>query len=198
VDVPYIPGTYICNIGDMTERWTNDLFRSTKHRVVNMVKKERYSLPLFSGPTPETIVRGAPGCCAAQRLACLSATTQMVCHPAKALVDGRLLRSPLATCRTSASVHAAGQVPSHLRAVRRRPQVPTRLRFRIPGAQVCRHACAVRGAQPRRGHRGGAGGGGCRVSGCAAACGTLRGWVGGWQGSCWACWGAGGKRTPGL
>lgn len=56
VDVPHMPGTFVCNIGDMMERWTNDLFRSTVHRVVNRVRRERYSVAFFTGPTPETMV----------------------------------------------------------------------------------------------------------------------------------------------
>ncbi|KAF5936487.1 hypothetical protein HYC85_027616 [Camellia sinensis] len=42
-DVDHINGALIVNIGDMTERWTNCLFRSTLHRVVS-TGRERYSL----------------------------------------------------------------------------------------------------------------------------------------------------------
>ncbi|KAH0457278.1 hypothetical protein IEQ34_015185 [Dendrobium chrysotoxum] len=42
-DVPHIEGAFIVNIGDMLERWTNCLFRSTLHRVV-AIGKERYSV----------------------------------------------------------------------------------------------------------------------------------------------------------
>ena len=41
-----IPGTFIVNVGDMLEGWTNGLFKATQHRVVN-TGKERFSLPLF-------------------------------------------------------------------------------------------------------------------------------------------------------
>ncbi|KAG7542577.1 Oxoglutarate/iron-dependent dioxygenase [Arabidopsis thaliana x Arabidopsis arenosa] len=41
-DVAGIKGTFVVNIGDLMERWTNGLFRSTMHRVVS-VGKERYS-----------------------------------------------------------------------------------------------------------------------------------------------------------
>ena len=33
VDVPVIPGAYVVNIGDLMATWTNDQWRSTKHRV---------------------------------------------------------------------------------------------------------------------------------------------------------------------
>ncbi|KAH7513099.1 hypothetical protein FEM48_Zijuj12G0160500 [Ziziphus jujuba var. spinosa] len=41
-DVVHINGAFIVNIGDMMERWTNCLFRSTLHRVM-LSGQERYS-----------------------------------------------------------------------------------------------------------------------------------------------------------
>lgn len=35
VDVPYVPGAFIINLGDLMKRWTNDAWLSTLHRVVN-------------------------------------------------------------------------------------------------------------------------------------------------------------------
>jgi len=49
-DVHHIDGALIVNIGDLLERWTNCVFRSTLHRVV-AVGKERYSVSSFKFPT---------------------------------------------------------------------------------------------------------------------------------------------------
>ena len=57
-----IPGTFVVNIGDMMQRWTNDLFVSTPHRVVNPARTARYSLPMFFGTNHDTVVRVLPEC----------------------------------------------------------------------------------------------------------------------------------------
>lgn len=53
IDVPADPSVYIVNIGDMLEAWTNGLFRSTPHRVLNL-SKERYSIPYFVAANHDT------------------------------------------------------------------------------------------------------------------------------------------------
>jgi isopenicillin N synthase-like dioxygenase len=46
IDVPPVPGTFVVNIGDMLELWTNGAYVATSHRV-RKVAEERYSFPLF-------------------------------------------------------------------------------------------------------------------------------------------------------
>ena len=56
--VPYAEDGVVVNIGDLLQRWTNDYFVSTKHRVVNThINQTRYSMPHFVDPTPGTIVQ---------------------------------------------------------------------------------------------------------------------------------------------
>ena len=50
LDAPPIPGTLVCNIGDMLDRLTGGLYRSTPHRVLNTGGRERLSFPLFFDP----------------------------------------------------------------------------------------------------------------------------------------------------
>ncbi|CAM9249777.1 unnamed protein product [Laminaria digitata] len=62
-DVPPRPGAFICNLGDMLQRWTNDNLRSTVHRVVNKLGRERYSIPFFFEPSFDTEVVCLPQFC---------------------------------------------------------------------------------------------------------------------------------------
>ena len=55
--VPYADDGVVVNIGDLLQRWTNDYFKSTRHRVENSYcHVPRYSMPHFVDPTPGTIV----------------------------------------------------------------------------------------------------------------------------------------------
>jgi len=60
--VPPKRGVFIVNLGDMLERWTNGLFRSTIHRVISCGEKERYSIPFFYEPNFDTLVECLDGC----------------------------------------------------------------------------------------------------------------------------------------
>ena len=59
---PPIPGTLVVNIGDLLARWTNDLFRSTPHRVVNTSGRARYSMAVFYDPDFDTEVEAIESC----------------------------------------------------------------------------------------------------------------------------------------
>jgi isopenicillin N synthase-like dioxygenase len=49
--VPPIKGTYVINIGDMVQVWSNDKFVAPLHRVLASGKAERYSAPFFYNPS---------------------------------------------------------------------------------------------------------------------------------------------------
>lgn len=56
VQAPTVPGGLVVNIGDMMMRWTNALYKSTMHRVINRTGEERYSVPLFFGINNDELV----------------------------------------------------------------------------------------------------------------------------------------------
>lgn len=66
IEAPPIEGTFIINIGDMMMRWTNDLFVSTPHRVINTSGKKRYSMALFFAANHDTVVECLPTCQSAE------------------------------------------------------------------------------------------------------------------------------------
>jgi isopenicillin N synthase-like dioxygenase len=65
IHVPPMPHAFVVNLGDMLERWTNGLFRSTQHRVLTTyaTQKERYSIPFFYEPDFDTRVECLDICC---------------------------------------------------------------------------------------------------------------------------------------
>lgn len=61
VEVPVVPGTFVCNIGDMLDGMTKGFYRSTAHRVRNTAGKDRLSFPLFFDPGFHAVVKPVPG-----------------------------------------------------------------------------------------------------------------------------------------
>ncbi|WP_043307789.1 2-oxoglutarate and iron-dependent oxygenase domain-containing protein [Pseudomonas sp. ML96] len=62
IDAPPVEGTYVVNIGDMMARWSNDRYKSTPHRVISPLGVDRYSMPFFAEPHPDTEISCLPGC----------------------------------------------------------------------------------------------------------------------------------------
>lgn len=62
IDAPPLPGTFIVNVGDLMQRWTNDLYRSTIHRAINRTGQRRYSIPFFSNVNPLEMISVLPSC----------------------------------------------------------------------------------------------------------------------------------------
>lgn len=67
IPAPPVSGALIVNIGDMMQRWTNDRYVSTRHRVLNRTAHDRYSAAFFFDPSYHTQVECLPTCCDATR-----------------------------------------------------------------------------------------------------------------------------------
>jgi isopenicillin N synthase-like dioxygenase len=57
-----ISGAFVVNIGDMIERWTNGLWKSTMHRVIHRGNKYRISVPFFYEPNFDAVVKPLEKC----------------------------------------------------------------------------------------------------------------------------------------
>eukprot|EP00884_Botryococcus_braunii_P005263 jgi/Botrbrau1/14738/Bobra.0108s0082.1 len=61
-DVPPMSDAFVINLGDLLERWSNGLFKSTRHRVISVTGKDRYSIPFFFEPNYDVVVECLPTC----------------------------------------------------------------------------------------------------------------------------------------
>lgn len=61
IDAAPIPGSFICNIGDMLDRMTGGAYRSTAHRVRVPVEHDRLSFPFFFDPNFNAEVKPIEG-----------------------------------------------------------------------------------------------------------------------------------------
>ncbi|KIM37686.1 hypothetical protein M413DRAFT_448220 [Hebeloma cylindrosporum] len=70
IPVPPVPGSLVVNAGDFLMRWSNDIIKSTIHRVRTPASLEsgddamvpsRYSIPYFCGANMDVVVDSIPG-----------------------------------------------------------------------------------------------------------------------------------------
>jgi isopenicillin N synthase-like dioxygenase len=69
VSVPPIPGGIVVNVGQMLQRWSNDMLRATPHQVLDTFDEknservaERYSIAFFCNANKETSLECLPAC----------------------------------------------------------------------------------------------------------------------------------------
>jgi isopenicillin N synthase-like dioxygenase len=62
VEVPALEGHLLINNADLCSRWTNDRFRSAPHRVINKTGETRHSIPFFTAPRSDVLLKCLPGC----------------------------------------------------------------------------------------------------------------------------------------
>ena len=65
-----IPDSFVINVGDLMQHWTNGRWRSTLHRVVNPSRAltgstQRLSMVAFTGPREDATIECLPSCCSA-------------------------------------------------------------------------------------------------------------------------------------
>jgi len=65
-EVPFVPGSFAVNSGDMMVRWTNGRFKSTPHRALPPVGRDRYAIPFFLGPRFDQVIECLPSCTGAE------------------------------------------------------------------------------------------------------------------------------------
>ncbi|HET9486163.1 MAG TPA: 2-oxoglutarate and iron-dependent oxygenase domain-containing protein [Chryseosolibacter sp.] len=70
IPITALPSQLVVNVGDMLERLTNKVLKSTVHRVVNppreLMNTPRYSIPFFMHPRSGMSLAALPGCVTAE------------------------------------------------------------------------------------------------------------------------------------
>lgn len=75
VTVPPVPGSIVVNVGDMLQRWSNDLLRATPHQVVELLNScqdaefvpERYSIAFFCNANKHVLLECLEQCVSADK-----------------------------------------------------------------------------------------------------------------------------------
>jgi len=63
VSAPPIADSFVVNLGDLMSRWTNGVYRSNMHRVLNSDRaRDRYSIPFFHSPRFDAVIEPVPTC----------------------------------------------------------------------------------------------------------------------------------------
>ncbi|RKF19890.1 2OG-Fe(II) oxygenase [Alginatibacterium sediminis] len=63
LDAEPVPNSFVVNIGDLMQRWTNDRYKSTPHRVMSPKQNTtRFSMPFFVEPNFDTQVSTISSC----------------------------------------------------------------------------------------------------------------------------------------
>lgn len=57
VRVKPIPDSFVINVGDVLQVWSNDLYESVEHRAVVNSEKDRYSIPIFFHPSHDVVMK---------------------------------------------------------------------------------------------------------------------------------------------
>jgi isopenicillin N synthase-like dioxygenase len=60
IDATPVPGSFVVNLGDLFEIWTNRTYRSSLHRVVHTTGRDRYSIPFFLNGAADYVVECLP------------------------------------------------------------------------------------------------------------------------------------------
>jgi isopenicillin N synthase-like dioxygenase len=91
IEVTPIADTFVINLGDLMQRWSNDVFLSRPHRVVNLTQEPRYSIVQFFGADYDATLTAFPSCVSAANpakyppISCGAHTEELV---AKTYYDG--------------------------------------------------------------------------------------------------------------
>jgi isopenicillin N synthase-like dioxygenase len=76
IDVAPMAGALVVNAGDLLQRWTNDRWRSTPHRVINRRSgTDRWSIAYFFDLDADAVIEPLPSCVSAERPARYGAIT---------------------------------------------------------------------------------------------------------------------------